>query len=319
MLRTFETHALRETRPLDGWWDFAPAPEAGRVRGLPAAYPRRIRVPCAWESLPGLETYRGRAWFRRTVETDGERALRLEFGGVSHTATVRLDGRIVGRHHDAFTPWSVVVPRPAAGAHELVVEVDNGFGAASALHLPNDYYTYGGITRPVECAAVPAVFIEALHATPRRHGRRWALDCAVALRNLGRQPARRGLVVAVGDREADAGRVAIPAGGVRVVRRTLGGLDVEPWSAATPRLYEVGAWLTDGDAPVDDLLDRTGFREVAVRGRAILLNGRPLRPRGYNNKGTVDEFRRPKLAYDTVRRRMREAAARWDSRSDRHG
>jgi beta-glucuronidase len=31
------------------------------------------------------------------------------------------------------------------------------------------------------------------------------------------------------------------------------------------------------------------------------------RPRSMNNKGIVDEYRRPKLAYDTVKRRMLEA------------
>jgi len=36
------------------------------------------------------------------------------------------------------------------------------------------------------------------------------------------------------------------------------------------------------------------------------------RARTHNNKGTLDEYRRPKLAYDTVRRLMRAAAKRWD-------
>jgi hypothetical protein len=34
-----------------------------------------------------------------------------------------------------------------------------------------------------------------------------------------------------------------------------------------------------------------------------------------NNKGTVDEYRRPKLCYDTVRRRMREAIAQETGRT----
>ena len=35
------------------------------------------------------------------------------------------------------------------------------------------------------------------------------------------------------------------------------------------------------------------------------------RPRTHNNKGTVDEFRRPKLAYEVVRDRMAEAIERF--------
>ena len=38
----------------------------------------------------------------------------------------------------------------------------------------------------------------------------------------------------------------------------------------------------------------------------------PSRPRSMNNKGTVDEYRRAKLAYQTVRKRMREATRRWE-------
>ena len=33
------------------------------------------------------------------------------------------------------------------------------------------------------------------------------------------------------------------------------------------------------------------------------------RPRGFNNKGILDEYRRPKLAYEVVRRRFRELGA----------
>lgn len=36
------------------------------------------------------------------------------------------------------------------------------------------------------------------------------------------------------------------------------------------------------------------------------------RPRDANNKGIVDELRRRKLSYDVVKRRMHEAADRWD-------
>ena len=42
-------------------------------------------------------------------------------------------------------------------------------------------------------------------------------------------------------------------------------------------------------------------RSSADRSRAL------FRPRSYNNKGIVDEYRRPKLAYDIVRRRFRAA------------
>jgi beta-glucuronidase len=60
------------------------------------------------------------------------------------------------------------------------------------------------------------------------------------------------------------------------------------------------------------LVDRTRWCGVAlwqfcdVRSSEAL--GRTLgRARGFNNKGLVDEYRRPKLAYDTVKRLFRQA------------
>ena len=57
------------------------------------------------------------------------------------------DGEKIAHHYNAFTPFSVVIPKVQAGIHEICVRVDNTFGEHSALHVPNDYNTYGGITR----------------------------------------------------------------------------------------------------------------------------------------------------------------------------
>ena len=64
-------------------------------------------------------------------------------------------GEQVGHHYDSYTPWEVTVSGLAAGEHEVAVRVDNSFGAHSALHIAgNDYYSYGGITRPAVTRAI---------------------------------------------------------------------------------------------------------------------------------------------------------------------
>ncbi len=80
----------------------------------------------------------------------------------------------------------------------------------------------------------------------------------------------------------DLGTTTIRAGKAREVKGELSGLSVESWTPETPRLYDVTVRLMDGDAAVDDLIDRVGFREVRVRGRKLLLNGEQIRLRGYN-------------------------------------
>lgn len=282
MIRTFAEHTLRPVTSADGLWAFVPVDTPEGIDKIPQKFPRRIEVPSAWESVPDLQGYRGCAWYQRQFEVSGRGHTRIVFGGVSHTGTVYVDGKRVGRHYDAFTPWEVIVPNLAAGTHTLSVRVDNRFGPESALHIPNDYYTYGGITRPVEIQEVPDLFLEALLAKPVRKGKDWQLQVRVRLHQVG-QEAGEGLV-----RLEICGKVKTV-----VVPRTAQGQTAEvtasftlsgvtAWSAETPALYTLRATLLQGDVAVDDLCDRVGFREIRVKGKKLLLNGEPLRLWGFN-------------------------------------
>ncbi len=290
MLRTFREHEVRPVESLDGRWDFVTAEErTGRAK-LPRRYGRSIQVPSVWEMLPGLEAYRGRAWFRTRVRAKSGRALRLVFGGVSHTGTVYLNGQPVASHYDAFTPWQAVVAGLAEGEHELVVEVDNTFGPHSALHKENDYYTYGGIARPVVAEQLSEAYIDLLHARPRRLRGRWQLDLRIRLANWSDQPQRRRVRVQLAEATHDLGEATVPAGGHAEIAATLKGLDLPAWSLDAPVLHTLRAQLLDGPAIVDDQIDRIGLREVKVLGRKLLLNGQPIRLRGYNRHEDHPQF-----------------------------
>lgn len=281
MLRTFVQHRVRATASLNGLWEFTIDPPRKKVT-LPRQYDRTILVPSAWETMPGLESYRGKGWLRTAFEAEEGYATRLVFGGVSHTGDVYVDGRHVAHHYDAFTPWDVVLPDLREGARELVVAVDNTFGPHSALHIPNDYYTYGGITRPVEVQHVPAAYLHHVHATPWRAKRSWSLEIEVEVRNWSDRPCERTVRLAVADAEYELDPVTVPPRDSVTIEATIHGIDAEPWSHESPRLYELTAVLLDGEEIVDDLIDRIGFRTVEVRGKKLLLSGEPIRLRGYN-------------------------------------
>ena len=68
---------------------------------------------------------------------------------MSHTATVLLDGEQIAQHYNAYTPFSVIKKDLTEGTHLLEIKVDNRFTEKSALHIPNDYMSYGGVSRPV--------------------------------------------------------------------------------------------------------------------------------------------------------------------------
>ncbi|MGM9937917.1 MAG: sugar-binding domain-containing protein, partial [Candidatus Ornithomonoglobus sp.] len=164
MIRLFETHRIREARELDGMWDF-------KMDGFDKKY--QLPVPGCWEQHPDFLQHRGKGTYTRKVYIKQGGNIRLEFKGVSHTADVYFDGEKIAHHYNAFTPFSAVVKNVSAGEHEIKVEVDNTFGEHSALHIPNDYYTYGGITRPVALESVSDVYIKNVRFTPYLKNGRW--------------------------------------------------------------------------------------------------------------------------------------------------
>lgn len=280
MIRLFEQHHIRKQKELNGLWDF-------RKTGEEKTY--LIPVPGCWEQNPDLITYRGRGTYCKTVEVLQDTNLRFEFKGVSHTADVFLDGVKIAHHYNAYTAFSTVVKDVKRGSHRLTVEVDNSFSEASSLHVPNDYYTYGGLNRTVVLEEVPDAFIENIHFTPYRKNNQWAGNVKVFLRNLS--PAERKVTLALslaGTRQS--ADVLLPADATAVYETELWFENVEEWDVLAPHLYDITATLPDNGVITDDLVDRVGFREIAIEGRKILLNGRRVFLKGFNRHEEYGPF-----------------------------
>ena len=175
MIRLFENHHIRKVKELDGMWDF-------KKENSDKQY--KLPVPGCWEQHPEMLTYQGKGEFKRTVFVEKNGNLRLEFKGVSHTADVYFDGVKIAHHYNAFTPFSAIVKNVEKGEHEIKVCVDNSFSEASALHIPNDYYTYGGITRPVALESISDVYIRYIHFTPYYENEKWCAKTEVVICNI---------------------------------------------------------------------------------------------------------------------------------------
>lgn len=273
MIRLFTTHHIRPQQELsESLWTLTP------LEGPLAGQPRSVLVPGCWENLPGLEAYRGTARYTRPVTGGGN--LRFAFEGVSHTATVFLDGQQIAHHYNAYTPFEAVVPGVPQGTHTLEVLVDNRFGPDSALHIPNDYMTYGGITRPVALETLPDTYLDWVHAAPRRTDTGWICNLEVCLTQLAPLPGTVTVTAELAGERLTWTLDQAAAGQIRLTG-TIAPQNIEPWCPEHPVLYPVTVQLCCCGVPVDDLIDRMGFREIRVEGRHILLNGTPLRIRGF--------------------------------------
>ena len=271
--RMFAEHRVRPVISLDGVWDLT-VTDSGNCF--------HVIVPGVWESVPALARYRGRGEFTRSFRLDRTGSILLRFGGVSHTAVVLLDGKELGTHYDAFTGFRFAVPDELAGEHTITVRVDNSFSEASTLHIPNDYYTYGGITRPVSIELIPDVYIDRMVFVPSLDNcSSWVADVTVtvkALKAFGGGSVRAGIAGA----SAELACPPLDAGESAELEFRLSCPDAAAWNHMDPHLYMLTAELLVGSRVVDDLIDRVGFRTVRTEGENLLINDRKVYIKGFN-------------------------------------
>ena len=281
MERLFDTHAVRKVRECAPVWRLT-APDEG---GLPR--PEPVIVPGVWESHPALRKYRGRGVYEQEIAAGGN--VRIALGGVSFRAKVYLDDALLAEHYGAYTGFDALIRGLPTGKHTLRVEADNRFDADSALHIPNDYYAYGGISRPVTVEELGSAYITRLHAVPRKTAGGWTVDVRVAVRNLEDRPFRGEICLSVAGEKTKAD-VLLSGQDTAECALSLACGAAAPWSPEHPALYEISAVLCENGVPVDDLIDRIGFREIRAEGRQILLNGQPLRLMGFNRHEEYGSF-----------------------------
>lgn len=281
MERLFIGHKIRKQECLDGLWDFQPLP-AERPTELPEVYAERLAVPACWEMFAPFRSWRGEAAYRKDICLSEKSNLRLLFKGVSHRAAVYLDGEKLGSHYNAYTAFACCRAAVEPGRHRLELLVDNRFSETSKLHIPNDYFSYGGITRSVFLEEIADLFIERLTFTAFPAADAWEAEVCVYLSNLSSEDRQAELRLCCAG-ECVHLAVKLQAGcRSSAVTARLHWADIRVWEPEQPVLYFLEATLYENGAAVDDLIERVGFRTVEAADGRILLNGRPIFLKGVN-------------------------------------
>lgn len=280
MQRLFPVHHIRKAESAASVWTLTVLD-----KDMP---PMKALVPGAWEMIPALHNYRGRAVYEQTVFAGGN--VRFVFGGVSFWAKVYLDGALLAEHYGAYTAFDAVAKNVPYGEHVLRVEVDNRFSEESTLHFGNDYYSYGGITRPVDIEHLSDVYVRQLHVTPIQAETGWQARVEAIVANLTDAPIVCDVQLTAADCAVSVADVQIAPQGETVVTQVIDCPDVQQWDVDNPVLYDVSAVIETEGEPVDDLRDRFGFRTVEVRGKDILFNGKKLIIKGFNRHEEYGPF-----------------------------
>ena len=288
---------------LNGPWQFEiDQGDSGLERGLlTRPLTGHITVPfCPESKLSGVENhdFLEAVWYRREVEIPsqwrGRRAL-LHFQAVDYDATVWVNGQEVGRHRGGFSPFTCDLSHTAQPGERVSIVVrvrDNHrdpqprgkqaqtFGPRGAIYVRTT-----GIWQSVWMEPVAEIYLGRPRLTPDVANSVIRLEQPLVHRPAAAEQfqvaKRTGLRLqaqlldgagVVAEAECSAELDLCPQLELRIPdeRRRL-------WSIEDPHLYDVILRLVDNeDALVDEASSYTGLRGVAIDGKAITLNGKPV-------------------------------------------
>lgn len=238
-----------------------------KEHGYSAKY--SLRVPGDWNSQDRqFLYYEGTAWYEKTFDAvlpkDSEKAF-LYFGAVNYRADVYLNGKKLGMHKGGFTPFNFEIPPGLlkSKGNYLVVKVDNKRSKDEIPTLNTDWWNYGGITRDVKLVTVPQAYIRDYSIHLKKGS---VSELEVWAKVIGSTEP-----VSIDIPELHL-KKTIPSDGSTVSLPVPG---VQLWSPATPKLYKVLL-----ASATDRLEEKIGFRDIEVKGKQVLLNGKPVFLRG---------------------------------------
>ncbi len=255
-----------------GDWHPVTVPSVFDPRAVPSLYPgsvRRYRV-----AFTGPRTPRGFSW-------------RLNFESVRRTAAVYLNGRRLGRNTDPYTPFGFDARGLRPGhTNQLVVVVDS----RKDPDLPEGWWNWGGIVRPVHLEAVSPAHVQDLGTMSRVRCRGQARRCRAGLvldgtlERRGRRAVNPTLEVRLtpprGRTVTRSFRLGKLASSQRRVQLSMPVPRPQLWSPDRPQLYVARITLRDRGEVQQVIKRRIGLRSVTVKRGHLYLNNRRVALRG---------------------------------------
>jgi beta-galactosidase len=312
--------SLADTRPqngardilsLDANWHFLRSDATdGNSTNIDGKMWKTIDLPHSYNADDGLDanTYRGPAWYRRTVtlpKTAANKRTYIEFDGAALATDVWINGTNVGRHEGGYARFRFdITPHIKAGANVVAVRVDNS-KLPHVAPLSGDFTVFGGLYRSVRLVTTrdvhfdmldygsSGVAFKAMDVTAKSA----ALNWTARLANDRKQAAKVKLVVRLRDAKQKA--VATVSKAVTLPPQAVTPVSLDTvldaphlWQGVDdPYLYTSEVELVAEaakPAPLDRVSFNVGIRDIRLDpDKGLLLNGKVYDVHGVNLHHTV--------------------------------
>lgn len=291
----------RRVVSMDGMWKFRLDPRSegktlGYVDGIPGA--DMIPVPASFQDFytdKDTREYAGDMWYETEVFVPEEyegRNVAIRFGCATHRAEVYVNGVHVASHVGGFLPFMADITDVAKynAMNRVVVLVNNELSEtnipcgktkvlSNGKKMANpyfDFFNYAGLQRPVKLITFPKEHI---------------FDFTVNHQISGSDANVSYSVVTTGEHQVDVTvfdedgkEVAFSSGKEGVIYIP----DVRLWQVRDAYLYQFVVRIRDGEEILDEYTEEIGVRTVEVKGKDILINGKPVYLKGFGKHEDSD-------------------------------
>ncbi|PNV61117.1 beta-glucuronidase [Clostridium sp. chh4-2] len=291
----------RSVLSLDGMWKFCLDPkgegkEKGWTEGIPGK--ERIPVPASFQDFytdKTIREYAGDMWYETEVFIPEEykgKMVGIRFGCATHKAEVFVNGIHVASHIGGFLPFTADITEAARyrEMNRVVVLVNNELSETNipcgqTVTLKNgvkmnkpyfDFYNYSGLQRPVKLTAYPKEYIFDFTVNHKLVGS----DAEVSYKTV--TTGTNDVTVTVYDEEGNEAASASGKDGILNIR------NVRLWQVRDAYLYTFVVRIRNEEGIVDEYREEIGIRTVEVRGRDILINGKPVYLKGFGKHEDSD-------------------------------
>ena len=281
-------------------WDFYCS------KGMNSGKWSKIAVPSNWE-LQGFGQYsygtqnradstkadeQGRYKYHFDVpKTWKNQRIFIVFEGVMTDTEVKINGKSTGDiHQGGFYQFQYEITDLVKNGDNLLEVTVNKASSNRSIDVAErhgDFWTFGGIYRPVYLDIVPQSFIQRMAIDAQADGH-FLVDVFTS-KTTANQTLEAQVQTLNGQNVGSAFSTKITVLAEKIVLKQAF-QNVNLWNAETPNLYQVKLSLKEGNSVVHSLTQRFGFRTIEVKKHdGVYVNGQKVMLRGSNRHTFVPE------------------------------
>ncbi len=266
-----------------------------RTRNFAAAGWTPVTMPNAWNATDFSEaSYTGSlGWYGTEFTAPRSRGGTLwtiRFESVNYFARVYLNGREIGRHKGAYSPFELPARKLKRGVNRLVVRVDSRLSDDTVPaqeersgQVTGGWWNYSGILREVLIRPVRAVNLQDVSVLPRQACPKCNANVQVTakVKNVTRRRQRVSVAANFGGTRVRFRRARLRPGRTATLVGRATVRKPRVWDPQRPSLYPVSLLVSSNGRPVAGYRLRAGVRTLKSTGKGVMkLNGKTVRLSG---------------------------------------